>query len=149
MKSIKGFVLEGCAYTVILTFILYIFLAITGVGSSGVPFLKFLLVFGYGFLFPIANLLRNHFKSRPMPATLLHYVTLLLGFIIVYLLNAGASTTSGNIFVAIFLFTLVYAIWYGIKIAIRHFTAKKPVVGKGTKKTKKSSSDTYTPRFGS
>ena len=149
MKSIKSFVLEGCAYTVLLSFVLYMFLGITGVGSSGVPFLKYLLVFGYGFLIPAARLLKAALSAKPVLAQLLHYAALLLGFIVVYLLNASsAANKSGNIFVAVFLFTLVYAAIYGVRAWINHRLGKKAPKGGKASKSKKSSSETYTPRFG-
>ena len=149
MKSIKSFIMEGCAYTVLLSFVLYMFLGITGVGSSGVPFLKFLLVFGYGFLIPAARLLKEKLSAKPILATALHYATLLIGFIIVYLLNTSTSTnTNGNIFVAVFLFTLLYAAIYGVKALIKHYYDKKSPKGGKRSNTKKGSSDTYTPRFG-
>jgi hypothetical protein len=149
MKSIKSFIFEGCAYTVILCFFLYFFLAITGVGASGVPFLKFLLVFAYGFLIPLAGIIRNAFKANPIPSFILHYAILLAGFIAVYMLNASSSAAlAGNVFVAIFIFSFIYAAYYGIKTVIRHIRGKQTKPRKKAKKENKPKEDTYTPRFG-
>lgn len=149
MKRIESFLLKSCAYTVIVTLLLYIALLSLGVTDQGIPVLKFLLLFGYGVLIAAAEVLYNGLKIRKLFRIFIHYGLLLIGFIAVYSLSGiTASITPMRVFVIIVLFTLLYCLVLGAVKLIAHLVKKADHAIESMPKTTEEPKPEYRSRFG-
>lgn len=147
MNKLKGFLYKTAAYTVILLFVLYVSLALAGVTDQGVPIAKFFLVLGYAALITGAGLVVGLLSCKMIYKIILHYSILLSGFIVIYY-NSGVvgSSNAAKLFIAISLFTVVYAL---VRIAIHLIGREKaPAKGTGESGKKKAEEPKYTSRFG-
>ncbi|MBR2930998.1 MAG: hypothetical protein IKC32_07190 [Clostridia bacterium] len=149
MNKLKGFLYKTAAYTVILLFVLYVSLALAGVTDQGVPIAKFFLIMGYAALITGAGLLVGLLSCRMIYQIILHYSILLSGFIVIYY-NSGVvgSSNAAKLFIAISLFTLVYALVRITLYLIRRGKAPAKESGDPGQKKKKAEEPKYTSRFG-
>ena len=125
MKRIEEYILKSCGYTVLLLLLLYAILAAIGVADSAIPFDRFAVLTGYGFLITGTEVLYKSLTMRTAVKVLIHYSILLAGFMLVYLVIRGLSgNVASVIFVAVAIFTLLYALLLGAVIAIKRLLGK-------------------------
>lgn len=111
MKQVRDFLAKTCSYTVLMLLLVFIFAQISGLSDKGISFSRFAVVFGYALLISIANLIRAKLSFGAALRTIVHYALTLAGFIFVYaFLGNMESGGPAKIFVAIFLFTALYAL---------------------------------------
>ena len=153
MKKIEGFILRSCGYTVLLALIVYAFLGIIGIGGEGITIVKFLVILGYGFLISCAGALYASLPIHKAYRAILHYLLLLGGFIVLYLTSGAAkSVTASRVFIAIVLFTILYAASLGLIKLVKHMVKKadsKVDLRTNSKaKNTPAKKSAYKPRFG-
>lgn len=150
MKKFLDFILRGCGYTVMIAFILYTVLAISGVTDQGIPVSKFVAVFAYGLLAAGAQSAYHTLKVNLAIRVAVHYTMLLAGFIALYLTSGvNASVNASKIFIAITIFTLLYALASAFCVGIKNLVSKSmPATSKKPVQEQKPKSE-YKPRFGS
>ena len=148
MKKGAEFVLRGCGYTVMIAFILYTVLAISGVTDQGIPIAKFLVVFAYGLLASGAQEAYHGLKAKLPLRVAIHYLMLLAGFIVLYVASGvNASVNASKIFIAITIFTLLYALAGAIGIGIKRLLNKTAPTASKKPDPKKKQAPEYTSRF--
>ena len=149
MKRVKEFILQSCGYTVLIAFLLYAVLAISGVTDQGIPILKFLAVFGYGLLTAAAGLAYRELPIKKLLRLLIHYSILLLGFVILYLASGAARENVGaKVFVAVVIFTILYAIAAGVIAFIYRARADLPSEKKEKLRATEEKKPAYKSRVG-
>ncbi len=170
MKNLKKMLFDGTMLTVVIMIIYYLIANIVvgateGAGAVTVTFGRFMLIFLFGMLISLANLLYRILEVNLALKIILHYALTLAGFSLVFLV--GQSTEGHNvgawIFSRIIIFTAFYFLFIGIFYLARHLLAQPGAggrgktskssskSGKGTKsagsKSKDNDSGSYTPRY--
>lgn len=153
MKRLERFCLRGCAYTVLLLSIFYLFAALSGTVGQFMPTGRFFLIMLFGFIISLAELIYEKINLKFFLRGLIHYAILLCCFFIVFVISGNLQIKgAGTVFAAFFLFTALYFAIY----AIVHFSGKgirklddkldkREKTEKNPQKNSKNSS--YTPRF--
>ena len=122
MKRLQSIFLNGCAYTVLISvLILAITTLMSETGNLGISFTRYLIFIVCGFAVALANLI---FEMRAVPfyaRSLLHYVALLVAFLIIFTTDGVLSMNRiSDFFVAIIIFTILYIVVF----VITYFTKK-------------------------
>lgn len=155
MRKLEKTLYLGAAYTVLIASAFYIFALAAKLESTSLGIGKFFLIFAFGMICAIAELVYGLLDLRKWLKAVIHYAILLTAFCVIFLLGdfflvKGAS----SVFVAITLFTAMYAIFVGTLYLIRKTVSKADdaldkktgTSRKNGKKDEKPKAD-YTPRF--
>ena len=149
MNGFKDFLLKASAYTVIILSVFYIVGAFSGITEHGISWHKYLLILGYGLLISASELLARLFPKRKILGILINYTALLLGFLVVFIFSSETGSVATKIFIAIALFTVIYAV-----VRVTAMLVKKAIdkanPGKKALKRLKEEKDRpkYTPLYG-
>ena len=110
MKSVINVFTRGCVYAVLLAIIVCLF----GLGASvepSIPITQFLLILFIGEVISLSQEIFRIHALRPFLRLLIHFITLLVSFLILFLVTDKITTGgAGGIFIFVTLFTLIYAI---------------------------------------
>lgn len=149
MNGFKDFLLKASAYTVIILSIFYVVGAFSGITEHGIPWHKYLLILGYGLLISAAELLVKLFPKRKMLGMLINYFALLIGFLVVFVFSSETGSVATKIFIAIALFTVVYAVVRVALMLVRKAIEKANPGKKALKRLKEEKDKPkYTPLYG-
>ncbi|MBO5906819.1 MAG: DUF3021 family protein [Clostridia bacterium] len=136
MKKIKNTILNACAYTVILLFVFFFFVALTGSTNLALTISSFTAIFFIGCVIALSNHVFG-IEKLAYPLRLTIHFFLLLGALFGLLYTTGylASRTPSSYIVLIFIYALVYAIVW----LISHFFKKwiSPLTARTKKKNGK------------
>lgn len=125
MKTLENILLKACGYTVLIMTVFYLFGLIGEIGAAFISFTTFLTVALFGLLIALAELVLNIRKIHIAFRVLIHYLVLLVAFNVVFISSGNLSVSSGGeIFSAIVIFTVLYAIMFGLVYIIRRFITK-------------------------
>ncbi|MBQ8372096.1 MAG: DUF3021 family protein [Clostridia bacterium] len=170
MKNLKKMLFDGAMLTVIIMMIYYLIANIVvgateGASAVTVTFGRFMLIFLFGMLIALANLLYRVLDISLALKIILHYALTLVGFALVFLV--GQSTEGHNvgawIFSRIIIFTVFYFLFVGAVYLAKYLLSEpgkggrrkssKPAAKAGgqskksTSKSKDDDSGSYTPRY--
>ena len=152
MKRFERFCLRGCAYTVLLLFLFYVFAALTKTTGQFMPTGRFFLILLFGFIISGAEFVYEEINLKIFLKGLIHYSILLCCFFIVFVSSGNLVIKGvGTVFAAYFLFTALYfavfVLVHFTSIAIGKVDKQLDKKGKSNKVKSKESKSTYTPRF--
>ncbi len=116
MKHLRSILTGGCVFTTVITLLFSIVAFIINrtegiYGRVSLPVSQFLLILVFSFVIASANhvvfLRRLHTALR----LLIHYAALLVSFIFIFVVAGNLNITGpASVFIAIFVFTVLYAI---------------------------------------
>lgn len=125
MKQVRDFLARTCSYTVLMLLVVFLFAQVSGLADKGISFSRFAVVFGYALLISIANLIKARLNFGTALKVIIHYALTLAGFIFVYaFLGNMESGGPAKMFVAVFLFTTLYALISLITWLFRRYIIK-------------------------
>ncbi len=149
MKKIGNILLNGCAYSILILFLFYLFAVISGISGVGIAFSKFILIVFFGFLIALTNLIFDLPNIKLILKYLIHYSVLLTAFSFIFLLSDSVSGKKTSfIFVCVFIFTVLYAAVLSAVLLIKrmlHSADKRP--GERTKEAKEKTKSVYKPIY--
>ena len=153
MKKLEGLIKSASCLTVLVLSLFYIFAVITGFAAPYIDFGMFALIFLFSLVIAVANLILGIKKYKLPLRIFIHYITLLIAFIFVFIF-AGKLSAGGPeaILISVIIFTLLYAVIF----TISYFTIKavraaderidKSRVRSNAEQAKKKNSN-YKPRY--
>ena len=94
MNKIENTLLKACGYTVLILFLFYLFCAITNVQGQAIAFPTFLIILGFSLLIALAGLILSIKSIKYVFRVLIHYATLLLAFVSVFMTTVSVSAMS-------------------------------------------------------
>ena len=148
MNKIEKFILESCAYTVLICLMFLLFAQISGFTTATLSFVRFLTLIIFGAIIAGANAIWTLNDWHYMLRLFIHYISLLAAFFVVFVLSGNIKANGGAaVFVAIFIFTFLYALIFTLT-----YFAKKALCKADAKLTRKpdkasTSKGVYSPRF--
>ena len=111
MKHIGNFFRNACAYAVVLLTFFYLVSLSSTVTNGSISFGRFGLILAFGTIISAAGYLFN-IKINKVYLVMIHYSTLLISFILLFVSTKVLSSNSSNTFVAIIAFSILYAILF-------------------------------------
>lgn len=125
MKTIENILLKACGYTLLILTFFYLFGLIGDVGAALIGFTTFMTIALFGLLISLAELAFQIKRIHIVFRVLIHYIVLLAAFNVVFISSGNISAkTAGEVFTAIVIFTVFYAIMFGLVYIVRRFIAK-------------------------
>ena len=123
MKHIYKFILEGCGLSVLITSIFFVFEGIASPEiTPALPLGRYFLILFFGFIVVGANLLFGIEKLHRLAAVAIHYTTIFVAFLIVFV--GFADMTAKKLFIYTVIFTILYAIVSAVVIGVKKITSK-------------------------
>ena len=149
---------SGAGYTILIMTFFYIFALSANLESTAIGVGKFFLILAFGMITAIAELIYELLSLRKVFKCLIHYAILLAAFCIIFIAGDFFNITGpASVFVAITVFTLIYAVCVGIVYLVRRGVAgadkaidsriNKGSSDSGKASKKKQDKNNYTPRF--
>lgn len=117
MKRVEKTLIMGCAYTVLILTLFFIYAAVGGLVATAMEMGTFFLILLYGFIISVAEQIYSVLNFNKIVRCIIHYCILLSMFCLVFVLSGNISTGgSGAVFTAIAIFTILY---FGIYLIVR------------------------------
>ena len=111
MKKIESLVMSACALTVLILTIFYLFAMATGYSTPLIDFGTFALILTFGIIISVANLILRIESLKLAARILIHYLSLLVAFTVIFAVNGNLGGGNvGAITAAIIVFTFLYAV---------------------------------------
>ena len=132
MKKLKKFLSEACSYATLMLLIVFVFAEFFNSSANGIYFPTFAAVFAYSLVITIANLIKRVLSANIFIKTSIHYLLTVSGFIFLFsFLGNMENAAPTKIFVAIVLFSLLYALvtvvaWIFRKYVLKQRAEKSP-----------------------
>ena len=142
MKHIGDFLRNACAYTVAFLLFFYLIGLSDTVTNGDISFGRFGLVLAFGSLISLSNFLFR-IRINRVYTVILHYAALLLSFVLLFVVTDVLSSNSASSFIAIVIFTVLYAL-----IFTAVYFIKKLFYGKAEKAAALAKRKNYSQRFG-
>lgn len=124
MKKFENFLLRACGYVVLILSLCYAVVGISGSTESGIPWHRFLLILAYGLLISGCDTLFSALNFHKALKVAIHYIVLLSGFMVIFALAGNATNNATRIFVAVVIFTFLYALIWLLTLGIRKLIFK-------------------------
>ena len=151
MKKIETILLKGCAYTVLILSIFYLFGLFGNYEMGYINLSTFLTILIFSFAISLCNNIFNIGKIHIALRTFIHYSVLLTIFEILFLFIGNNFSNSNNkLLSSILIFTVFYIILSVIVYIFRLITAKAEKVFENKKQKyvdKKSTKSQYKPLY--
>ena len=145
MKRVERFLLESCALSVLITSLVYIIAIIISPDiTPAVEIGRYFIILLFSFLTVGASYLFQIPSIKKILALAIHYLVVLAAFLLIF---ADLSTITGpKFFILVMLFTVFYALFFGIIIGIKKLCVKldKAIKTKAENAPKK---EAYKPRY--
>ena len=145
LKKVKEILLNTCAFSTLISLVFCVFIKATNTLSMPAMLVsQYLVILLFGFFIACANLLFT-IKSLPKALVyLIHYLTLLISFYIIFVLISKAKfPTASQLFVAFVLFSLVYLLLFLSIFLVKRMLSKKRVPAQ----VQKAEGSQYTPLY--
>ncbi len=149
MSQFKQFLMKASLYTVVILSVFYIFGAISGITEHGISWHKYLLILGYGLLISLSEMISGMMTGRKALGGIINYTVLLSGFLIIFVFSTkttGSALTKA--FVAIVLFSAVYALLKLVIYLIKKAVSKKTAPQKQLKNQTDGKTTKYRSLYG-
>ena len=133
MKKIENLVMSACALTVLILTIFYLFATATGYSTPLIDFGTFALILLFGVIISVANLILGIESLKLVIRILIHYLSLLVAFTVIFAANGNLGGGNvGAVTAAIIVFSFLYAVIFLISyFTIRHIrAADRTIAGK-------------------
>lgn len=149
MRRIEKRFLTGCAYTVIILALFYLFAAITEFTAPAITTGQFFLILLFGILISAAELIYELLKIRRALKCLIHYGVLLVAFCVIFIASGNIASGKGSaIFVAIIIYTFLYfAIWLLFALIKKTLQIADDKLDHTSKPGKNNDQKTYKPLY--
>ncbi len=149
MEKVRKIIFKGCTYSVIILLVFYLFGLISGISNAAIALPKFLLILSFGLLISLTDMIFDLPGIKNVVKYTIHYCVLLLSFIIVFIVSSEREIKSSGIFVAIFIFTLIYSALMLISRLIKRTTRiQKSNIASNTSESKATADKPkYTPIY--
>ena len=149
MKRLENLLLSGCGYTVLILSLFYLFALFDSYTGAYINFPTFLLIFFFGFLVAAAGMILKIDRIKLPVRLLIHYITLLVTFCIVFIFTGklsagGASVVFSSIVIFTFLYIFLALIVYLVLKFIRKADSKFDTMAKSKNESKKKA---YSPLY--
>ena len=110
MNRFLNILRRGAVYTTLILIVFYLFTFVIAMKMPGISAQNFFLILGFGMAFSFSLELFTIKRWKPMLKYGVHYVSLVLCFVALYLLSGNYASRGGSsLFVASVLFTVAYA----------------------------------------
>ena len=154
MKLLKNIILpffaRTCMTCVAVTYIFFFFVQLISKDMRGISFLQYLWLFVFSLALAASFYLFRIPLAKPL-LVLMHYGASALAFFVIFSLTGNLSfKTTAQIFVAIALYTILYALVGGIYLLVRTLIRRFEKAPSDTEKKdteKKKEKPTYEKRF--
>lgn len=149
MKYLRSILTGGCILATVMTLIASVVALIVnraeGIFSEvSLPVSQFLVILAFSFLIAAANRILTLRRMHAALRLLIHYAALLVSFLFIFVLAGNLRiTTAASAFIAIFLFTVLYAAAMAIVLSL---LSALGLFGK-PKKGRKATAEPYKNRF--
>ena len=144
LKKVKDIVCNACAYSTMISIVFCIFVKVTS--SLAMPAMlvsQYLVILLFGFFISCANLL---FSIKSIPRSLvylIHYLTLLVSFYVIFILISKSSfPTLAQLFITFVLYSFFYGLFFLCFYLIKRVYLKKSFTSK-----KENENNSYTPLY--
>lgn len=144
MKKVLSFLKETLALTAIsdllISLAFFLFAAIQGFSSgleAAISFSQYALILLFAFILALSKHILRLFELSLVWRTLIHFVISAVAFIVIFIAAGKIAPTPSGIFVFCFLFTVIYAIVFFLKLLLSHLIKKhcdKPEKAQDTNK---------------
>lgn len=125
MKLIENLLLKACGYTLIILTSFYLFGILTDYTDPYISFSTFGVIFIFGAIISIANLILKRDNIHIALRITIHYLALLAAFFAVFIIAGNIGTNgAGEIFSSIVIFSVFYAIMFAVVYIVRRFIKK-------------------------
>ena len=145
LKKVKEILLNTFAFSTLISLVFCVFIKATNTLSMPAMLVsQYLVILLFGFLIACANLLFT-IKSLPKALVyLIHYLTLLISFYIIFVLISKAKfPTASQLFVAFVLFSLVYLLLFLSIFLVKRMFSRNRVPAQ----VQKAEGAQYTPLY--
>ena len=146
MKRLNNTILKGCAYSVLILSLFYMFAALFETTSSEIAPGRFALICTFGMIISAAELMYEELKINKVFKCILHYFVLMIAFTSIFIVSGSiVARGTSRVFVAIVLYTVFYFIVWTIVHFLRKLIDKadKKLDAKSAKNAKRNSQGTY------
>lgn len=110
MKIFKKFFLNACMYSVLILTLFYAFAAVSEMSEAVMTVDKYFTILGFGAVIS-ASVLIFDTKINFFLKYAINYAVLLTAFSVIFLTSSGSSENAvARVFVAVVLFTIIYAL---------------------------------------
>ena len=145
MKHIYKFILEACGLSVLITSIFFVFEGIASPEiTPALPISRYFLILLFGFIIVGANFLFSIKNLHKLAALAIHYLTIFVAFLTVFVGFAGM--TAKKFFIYAVIFTILYAIIFAVVVCVKKLTTKADDRISSKAPTSKKSTE-YKPRY--
>lgn len=154
MKRIERLFLSGCGYTVLILTLFYLFALIVGLENTSIGVGRFFIILFFSLMISFSEMIFEIKNLRRLFRLLIHYFTLMIAFVCTFLLGDFFETKGMTaVLIAIFVYTLLYAVIFSIIAAVRKLIGKADTAIEGVEAKKQSvdkrgkNDSTYVSRF--
>ena len=126
MKTLNRIIAQGCIISTVITLCFSVFLKASKVLTHpALALSQYFLILSFSFAIALANLLLS-LKALPKIARIsIHYVVLLVAFFVIFILSSKIQKpTQSQIFIFFFLFTVLYAVYFGTAVLAKKLLPK-------------------------
>ncbi len=149
MNNITKFLYRGCAYTVAISMLFFLFARILNINELHLSFSRYFIIFAFGLIVSASEFIFTIKKISTILQYAIHYLVLSIAFFCVFL---TVQTSSGSyefsvssIFASLAIFSFFYFIILGFIVLVkRKLSVKKTSTSTKSKNEEKT---TYSPRF--
>ena len=146
MKNIEKFLYHAAAYTVVISLLFFLFARIASVAELKISLGRYLLIFSFSLIISASEFIFTFKKLNVFLKYLIHYITLSLGFFVIFLsIKSGSENpqfSPATIFAGLVIFSFVYFLILGAVLLI-----KRKFVKAEEKKSPEKKKSNYTPKF--
>ena len=147
MNKIEKTVLKTCGYTVLILTLFYTFVSLSDLPSTALPLHSYFLTLLFSGIVSLDDLLFDMVKAKKWIQVTVHYITLLVAFLIIFVLPGGSVFGESGAIVAITCFTLLYALCAALVLLFRKLFGHKESEEIKSKSKKAKENEKYTPHF--
>ena len=120
MKRVENLILKSCAYTVLIAVLFFLFTLATSFTEAALTIGTFMIILLFGAVIAFSNLILELLPLKTFLKVLIHYATLLIAFIVIFVIKGRISAVNtAAIFSAIIIFTFLYAFFFLVAWFIR------------------------------
>jgi len=157
LKTLERLVLEGCAFAILISLLFFAVGAIAGTSDTlSMPFTQYLVILLFGFVIAIVNSVFKVEKLHIAIRFAIHFITLLVAFLVVFANGAIKLDSVADFFVALVVFAIFYLVIALIALLIKKtLGGLDGAIGKSkahknsakSEKMSKKEAKKYEPRF--
>ena len=127
MKDLSKIISKACIYTVIMSFLFYIFAVLNSFSNTSLPASKYLIIFIFALIIATTNFYAEKFKLKVFWKELIRFIIIFSAFLIIFISSQSAGQRNVFIMVVLFIFFYFTIILLSklVKVGIKNITSKK------------------------